>query len=461
MTGKKCYSGQEQHTLNQLSQHFFGLTLVESYTKPLEYTGELIGISYLYSQTGRTLQDFPDDPEEPDSSEELNVEEEKEDLVLEEVGDEGFHEFLLDVLHPSQQPPQPPPRPTLQQPQRPPPRPTLQQPQPPPRLTLQQPQRPPPRPTLQPVSPQQQPPPVPSSQLTTASSSTYSDPDGRPGYQHVVLLADRLVELCRKGFISDAEAEEIVGLWQNLPAADKGPAVYPSCYRAQLSKGRFKRSKTYAPNAVAMPELESMKRCVVGTGVGPATWPDTRWLVEAIFIRLTVLHPSGKRMMGCLVSRWTLILRDYNTIRNVVTMHPALRNRTTLQLPPSLSGTKGGRLPKRGAPLPLHSSPCRPLLWLRAPYCQQERTRKRRPSLPWAPQFMRTCCRWREMRRMRRPVLAYLGLLLQLPPPLPLLPLLWPPPLQLRLHLLFQKPLPGTGRGCRRHRQRQQSKDRL
>ncbi|XP_078023606.1 uncharacterized protein LOC144462810 [Epinephelus lanceolatus] len=167
MTGKKCYSGQEQHTLNQLSQHFFGLTLVEGYTKPLEYTGELIGISYLYSQTGRTLQDFPDDPEEPDGSEELNVEKE-EDLVLEEVGDEGFHEFLLDVLHPSQQPPQLPPQ---QQPQ-PPPRLTLQQPQPPPRLTPQQSQRPPPRPTLQPVSPQQQPPPVPSSQLTTASSST-------------------------------------------------------------------------------------------------------------------------------------------------------------------------------------------------------------------------------------------------------------------------------------------------
>ncbi|KAL7401062.1 hypothetical protein ABVT39_022271 [Epinephelus coioides] len=38
MTGKKCYSVQEQHILNQLSQQFFRLTLVESYTKPLEYT---------------------------------------------------------------------------------------------------------------------------------------------------------------------------------------------------------------------------------------------------------------------------------------------------------------------------------------------------------------------------------------------------------------------------------------
>ncbi|KAF5907191.1 Epithelial-stromal interaction 1, partial [Clarias magur] len=37
-SGMKCYRGQEQHTLKQLTQHFFGKTLVESCTKPLEYT---------------------------------------------------------------------------------------------------------------------------------------------------------------------------------------------------------------------------------------------------------------------------------------------------------------------------------------------------------------------------------------------------------------------------------------
>ena len=38
--GTSCYSGQEQHTLHQLTQHFFQTTLVESYVKPLQYTGD-------------------------------------------------------------------------------------------------------------------------------------------------------------------------------------------------------------------------------------------------------------------------------------------------------------------------------------------------------------------------------------------------------------------------------------
>lgn len=53
-------------------------------------SGELIGISYLYSQTGRTLQDFPDEPDvTPTAEEELEEEEEVE---------EEFDNFLLDPL---------------------------------------------------------------------------------------------------------------------------------------------------------------------------------------------------------------------------------------------------------------------------------------------------------------------------------------------------------------------------
>ncbi|KAF5890710.1 uncharacterized protein DAT39_019598, partial [Clarias magur] len=68
--------------------------------------------------------------------------------------------------------------------------------------------------------------------------------------------------------------------------------------------------------------------CMAGTGSGP----DASRLVEAMFIRLMVVHPTSKRMMGATVSRWTLVLRDYNTVRNVVTAHPALSTRTTIQL---------------------------------------------------------------------------------------------------------------------------------
>ena len=39
VTGMKGYSSREHHTFCQLTQHFYGGTLAESYTKPPEYTG--------------------------------------------------------------------------------------------------------------------------------------------------------------------------------------------------------------------------------------------------------------------------------------------------------------------------------------------------------------------------------------------------------------------------------------
>lgn len=38
--GAGCYSGQEQYTLQQLTQQLFQITLVECYVKPLPYTGD-------------------------------------------------------------------------------------------------------------------------------------------------------------------------------------------------------------------------------------------------------------------------------------------------------------------------------------------------------------------------------------------------------------------------------------
>ncbi|KAF5893765.1 uncharacterized protein DAT39_016542, partial [Clarias magur] len=282
-SGMKCYRGQGQHTLNQLTQHFFGKTLVESYTKPLEYTGELIGVSYLYAQTGKVMQDFPTDPDEADGTEDLPTmeEEDEEDpsTAAEDEVDEGFGEVFF--FH---TPDPPPPPPLIQGPAV-----------------------------------------VPS----TANVGVY----GTSGYQQVVCLAHSLVELCVKGYVTDAEAEHLVERWQNLAEVDKQAVSYPPRYRQELAKGRFKKPEVYAPSDTPVAGgLESLKRCVAGTGSGLVQWPDASRLVEAVFIRLTVLHPASKRMMGGTVSRWTLVLRDYNTVRNVVTGHPALGARTTIQL---------------------------------------------------------------------------------------------------------------------------------
>ncbi|KAI4793352.1 hypothetical protein KUCAC02_032782 [Chaenocephalus aceratus] len=230
--GAGCYSGQEQYTLQQLTQQLFQITLVECYVKPLPYTGELIGISYLYNQTGKVLQALPEDPDEPDDSEEM----------------------------------------------------------------------------------------------TTAVNVR------APGYQQVRRLAHGLVEICEKGDITQEEVEVLVGLWQNLLDVDKDLVVYPSRYRAQLTQGRFKKSKTSTADSEAVPGLESMKRCMVGTGSGPCTWPDTSRLVGDIFILLCQLNPSSRTQCGFLRSRWTLVIMAYDQLRATVYSSPALVARTTLQL---------------------------------------------------------------------------------------------------------------------------------
>ncbi|XP_062340201.1 uncharacterized protein LOC134038681 [Osmerus eperlanus] len=81
------YSGHLQHSLNQLSQRVLGVSLVKDHTAPREYTGELLGVEYLYSQTGRVLQDASVDPDVPDEEaaiQELDV----EDEGFEEAGDD-------------------------------------------------------------------------------------------------------------------------------------------------------------------------------------------------------------------------------------------------------------------------------------------------------------------------------------------------------------------------------------
>lgn len=37
----RCYSARLQHSFNQLTQELLGLKLVETFTEPREYTGEL------------------------------------------------------------------------------------------------------------------------------------------------------------------------------------------------------------------------------------------------------------------------------------------------------------------------------------------------------------------------------------------------------------------------------------
>ncbi|XP_036072221.1 uncharacterized protein LOC118599933 [Oryzias melastigma] len=62
------YSGHLKHALNQKSQRVLGHHLVKDFTKPTAYTGELIGVEYLFQQTGSVLERVSGDPDAPDEA---------------------------------------------------------------------------------------------------------------------------------------------------------------------------------------------------------------------------------------------------------------------------------------------------------------------------------------------------------------------------------------------------------
>ncbi|CAM4510591.1 unnamed protein product [Leuciscus chuanchicus] len=83
------YSGDLVQSVNANSLKVLHRKYVPSFYPPPKYTGELIGIDYLYRQTGQALQDMNPDSEETDELlEDLNFGQEQED--------EGFEDQNLD-----------------------------------------------------------------------------------------------------------------------------------------------------------------------------------------------------------------------------------------------------------------------------------------------------------------------------------------------------------------------------
>ena len=77
------YSGLLRHTVNELAQTVLGNPLGPSFHLPRAYTGELIGIEYLYSQTGRALQENEEEEEEEEEAAGSSQEEEEEEFDME------------------------------------------------------------------------------------------------------------------------------------------------------------------------------------------------------------------------------------------------------------------------------------------------------------------------------------------------------------------------------------------
>ncbi|XP_051954038.1 uncharacterized protein LOC127623665 [Xyrauchen texanus] len=271
----RCYSASLQHSLNELSQCLLGKTLVQDSSKPRQYTGELIGVEYLCSQQSWEFRDkFGRDPDAPDGIPDNLVEVEDEGFV-DEVEEQDRTISPLSLLYTKE---------AIR----------LSQDVPSPSQSSQD----------LPLEPQEE---------------VCRGPDGTPGFDRVVELARYLVELREKPCVSDREAADIVRLWDRLPDSDKQGVSYPSRHKDRLLQGRFNGK-------------ESLKRCVLGQGSGPAQWPNISRIVEAVCLELCSIHPARKVKWGVSMNRWAAILHDYQAIRRLVGNCPALRGNTKIQL---------------------------------------------------------------------------------------------------------------------------------
>ena len=80
------YSGLLRQAINEMSDNVFGKKIFPNFHKPLQYSGELIGVEYLYSQTGEVLQDLG-----------LKHSEDNEDNEEEHSDDNEDNEEMIDV----------------------------------------------------------------------------------------------------------------------------------------------------------------------------------------------------------------------------------------------------------------------------------------------------------------------------------------------------------------------------
>ncbi|MCI4378029.1 hypothetical protein PGIGA_G00210560, partial [Pangasianodon gigas] len=152
-----------------------------------------------------------------------------------------------------------------------------------------------------------------------------------PGMDRVDSLADYLVELRHQTSLtlSSQQVSEIVALWQNLLDFDKQRVVFATRHQERLTTGRFRSPKK---KAVFTPGVDSLKRCALASTASPAQWPDCCRLVEAIFIRLRRIPKNPRRKGKGSLTRWSLILRDYRRIRQLILNNGAIIQSTKLQL---------------------------------------------------------------------------------------------------------------------------------
>ncbi|KAK5605738.1 hypothetical protein CRENBAI_006887 [Crenichthys baileyi] len=279
-TSLHSYSGHLKHALNQKSQRVLGHQMVEDFTKPAAYTGELIGLEYLFRQTGSVFEEINMDPDAPDEGAAVSTLEDEDEGIQSDEEDPTIFppdSSSSSSMAASQSGPAP------------------KSESPPPSLEGSGSQAPP-------------------LQDSSDSEEEIQGPDGQPGYQHVLKLAKALVEVRSLNGLSERRVDRLISLWQRLSERDKQRLAYPSRFQERQVKGH------------------KYHLCILGVNSGPANWPDTSRLVEAICSQLCRLHPAATRVRGVMRTRWSLIHADYVSVRETVLASPRLMAQTTIQL---------------------------------------------------------------------------------------------------------------------------------
>ncbi|KAJ8332984.1 hypothetical protein SKAU_G00418800 [Synaphobranchus kaupii] len=178
--------------------------------------------------------------------------------------------------------------------------------------------------TARPSGPPSMTPAAPEQQLAVDERSV-------PGMDRVDSLAEYLVGLRTETgqTLNNQQASTIIALWQNLLPYDQQRVAYAAWHQVRLTTGRFRCSKK-KPDFT--PGVESMTCCVLASTGSPAQWPNSCRLVESIFVKLCDIHKSPKKQGNYALTRWTLILRDYSKIRQLVLGNGTVMQSTTLQL---------------------------------------------------------------------------------------------------------------------------------
>ncbi|KAL2082089.1 hypothetical protein ACEWY4_021907 [Coilia grayii] len=285
-----CLSAQLQHSFNQLS-HEFGLTLAEPYTQPKEYTGELIGVEYLYSQMGAVLQQDLGDPDVHDGTEVAEEEwrdgdegegdeEQPEEILLLE-----HHHALLQTSEASGEPATATPESVLKV------------------STFQSRSvHPPPSHDNDDGNPEME-------VQKTNKEEDVVRPDGNGGYHHTVALARSLVALRNEDIVSQHQATQIIALWQRITERDKAVGDPITSHQGTPTPG-----------------VDVLKRTVLGQA---AKSPELSRLVEAIILELCRLHIQE---INAIPQRWDSVMRDYRQIQKNVLSCPILMAHTRMQL---------------------------------------------------------------------------------------------------------------------------------